>query len=174
MHTICSSSCLLLWCLLGGVCPGGVCQRGMSAQGVSAQGSVCLRGVCLEGQCIPVCNGADIPHVDRMTGRCKNITFLQLRLRMVICILALQTCACDHEALMGTNPIHHRRSTWYLLSHLRKFSTAGKCNTARQSWGKTVLSHWTALYATVINSILSLYTKSSEIPLKPYITMPCC
>ena len=121
----------------------------MSAQGVSAKGGVCPGGVytgeclpkgCLPGVCIPVCNGADIPHVDRMTDRCKNITFPQLCLRTVIRILALQTCACDHEVLMGTNPIHSRRNARYLLSHLRKFSTAGKCNTARQSWGNCPLS----------------------------------
>ena len=92
-----------------GVCPGGCLPRGntwgMSAQGVSAWGGVCRAGwllgdVCWEGGCLlgGVCPGgclprgcvsqhaplADTPPVERMTDRCKNITFPQLRLRTVI------------------------------------------------------------------------------------------
>ena len=67
-----------------GVCLRGVCLRGVCL-GVSAKGrclprgdfcpgGVCPRGVC-SGGCIPVCTEADTPPVDRMTDRCKNITF---------------------------------------------------------------------------------------------------
>ena len=57
--------------LRGGVWPGG---------GVSAQGSVCLKeclpkgGVFLGGVCPWGCL-SEIPHVDRMTDRCKNMLF---------------------------------------------------------------------------------------------------
>ena len=81
----------------GGVCPGGVCPgvsawrgvcSGVSAQGegvypggVSAKGDVCPCG----GVCIPACTGVDTPPpVDRMTDKCNNTTFPQLRLRPVI------------------------------------------------------------------------------------------
>ena len=82
MCTVRSSSGLLGGCLLWGVCLSrvGVFPRGLSAWG---EGFVCLRGlpggVCSGGVCIPACTGAD-----RMTDRCKNITFPQLRLRTVI------------------------------------------------------------------------------------------
>ena len=49
---------------LGGVCPGAECLPG----GVSAQGGMV---------CIPSCTEADIPPVNRMTDRCKNITLPQ-------------------------------------------------------------------------------------------------
>ena len=48
---------------LGGVCPGLV-----STGGVSAQGGVCLGGVCLGV-------GGCTPPVNRITDRCKDITF---------------------------------------------------------------------------------------------------
>ena len=142
MHTVRSSSCLLLWCLLGGVCPGGVCQRG------------CLPKGCLPGGCIPVCNGADIPHVDRMTVRCKNITFPQLRLRMVIRILALQTCACDHEVLIGYQSNSFQAQCMIPAQPSEKVFHCWEVQYSKAVMGETVLSHWTALYATVINSIL--------------------
>ena len=94
MH--CTGVCLLL----GGVCSGeGVCtprgsrsvySQGVSApRGMSALGGVCLRGwyllpgggsVCpggglLWGGCIPACTEGRHPPVNRMTDRCKNITF---------------------------------------------------------------------------------------------------
>ena len=77
----------------GGVCPGGflprgvsawvvsqesVCPGGVSAWGVSHSGGVCLRGVVSEHAL------RQTPPVNRMTDRCKNITFPQLRLRTVI------------------------------------------------------------------------------------------
>ena len=74
--------------LLGGeVCPGGM---------VSAGGGGCLpRVVSAWGVCIPACTWADPLSVGRMTDRCKNITFPQLRLRTVkrnyprLCSMAL-------------------------------------------------------------------------------------
>ena len=78
--------------LLGGVCswgvsaPGGVCSWGVSALG----GCCLLLGVCSWGGCllpggcgIPACTEADIPPVDRMTDRCKNITLATTLLRPV-------------------------------------------------------------------------------------------
>ena len=50
--------------LQGGLCPEG----GVSVQGFSIQGSL-SRGISL----------TDTPHMNRITDRCKNITFLQLR-----------------------------------------------------------------------------------------------
>ena len=47
-------------------------------------GGVCLGGCLPRRECIPACTGADTTRVDRMTDRCKNITFLQLRLWTVI------------------------------------------------------------------------------------------
>ena len=44
--------------------------RGVSAPGVSAP-----RGCLLQGGCIPACTEADTPTVNRMTDKCKNITF---------------------------------------------------------------------------------------------------
>ena len=40
-------------------------------------------GMSATGGCIPACTGADTPPVNRITYRCKNITFPQLRLRTV-------------------------------------------------------------------------------------------
>ena len=67
MRTVCSSSRLL---------PGGcVCFRG---------GCVCfLVGVCFLGGVYPSMHWGRHPPVDRMTDRCKNITFPQIRLRTV-------------------------------------------------------------------------------------------
>ena len=87
-----------------GVCPGGVCPGGtylpgrgclprwggVSAQGVGClpSGGVCPGDVSSQGvsawECVsqhPL--GKTPPLVDRMTDRCKNITFPQLRLRTV-------------------------------------------------------------------------------------------
>ena len=77
MRTVRCSSRLLV----GGVCPG----KGVS-RGVTAWGGVCPggRGCLPRGVCIPACTRADTHHVDRMTDRCKNITFPQHRLRTVI------------------------------------------------------------------------------------------
>ena len=68
------------------VCLGGVSKHAMgrrvSAWGVSARGC----GSVHRGGVRPCSLHAGIhtPHVNRITGRCKNITFLQLRLRAVI------------------------------------------------------------------------------------------
>ena len=88
-------------CLPGG---GGVCLRGSAQGGVCPErgclpGGCLLRGVCLPGGCLPkgvfayvgVClwgmclpgGGCTPPPVNRITGRCKNITFPQLLLRTV-------------------------------------------------------------------------------------------
>ena len=76
--------------LLGGVsAPGGVCSQGQSVpeggllQGVSAP------GVSTQGVCIPACTEADNPPLNRMTDRCKSITFAKLRLRPVISLGAV-------------------------------------------------------------------------------------
>ena len=86
MH--CAGGCLLLggYLLPGGVCYQwewasatrvGVCYQGeLCYGGVSAtRGYLLLRGVCYYGVCIPACTEADTPPVNRMTDRCKNITF---------------------------------------------------------------------------------------------------
>ena len=61
---------------------GGV-SREVSTQGVCPGGCVCARGGgvtrgwgCVGGS-IPACNEADIPPVNRITDRCKNITLPQ-------------------------------------------------------------------------------------------------
>ena len=62
----------------------------MSIPACTGQGGVYPRGVsaqrgCLPGGCIPACTEADTPlWTEWLTDRCKNITFPQLRLRMVI------------------------------------------------------------------------------------------
>ena len=65
-----------------GVCQGGVC-RGVSVQGVSAQGVSAL-GVSAWRGVYPGMHWGRHPPVNRMTDRCKSITFPQLRLRTVI------------------------------------------------------------------------------------------
>ena len=73
--------------LLGGVCPG---EGRVSARGMSAQGGVCQGvsaqegGVCPGGVYPSMHWGRHPPCRDRMIDRCKNITFPQHRLRMVI------------------------------------------------------------------------------------------
>ena len=66
----------------GGCLPLGVCPEGGICLGGVCPGYVCLGGVCLR-VCVP--GGCKLsPSAKRMTNRCKNITFPQLRLRMVI------------------------------------------------------------------------------------------
>ena len=54
----------------GGVCSGNVCSRG----NVCSQWGVCYRGCLLRGV-YPSMHGGRHPPVNRMTDRCKNITF---------------------------------------------------------------------------------------------------
>ena len=61
----------------GGVCLGCVCLGGFLPSGVSSQGGVSTWG------CLPRRVYSSPPR-DRITDRCKNITFRQLRLRTVI------------------------------------------------------------------------------------------
>ena len=78
MRTVRSSSRLL---------GGGICPR----EGGLPKGGVCPGG-CVS--CIPVCNGANTPPpVDRMTDRCKNITFPKLRLRTVTAAIPITSKA---------------------------------------------------------------------------------
>ena len=68
---------------------GGVCFWEGGSGGVSAQGGVCPGGVCpgvsARGGVYPSMHWADTPlWTEWLTDRCKNITFLQLRLRAVI------------------------------------------------------------------------------------------
>ena len=78
----------------GGFPPEGVC-LGVSVLGCMSGGLGCLplgvpaqgRGVCLGGVCL---GGGCIPPVNRITDKCKNITFLQLRLQVVTKRLELQ------------------------------------------------------------------------------------
>ena len=68
-------------------CAGGVPAPG----GVPALGG-CLLGGCLVGGCgIPACTEADPPSLNRITHSCKNITFPQLRLRVVKILWAHNT-----------------------------------------------------------------------------------
>ena len=74
----------------GGVCLGGECLPGglpgvFLPNGVCLLGCVCLGGVYLGDFCLRGCLPGDCTHpaVNRMTDRCKNITFLQLRLWVV-------------------------------------------------------------------------------------------
>ena len=82
--------CIPVGCVLSAavaVCSGGgVCSRvGLLLEGVSAPGAVCLlwgvcvcsgRGVCSWGAVYPSMHwGRPPPPVERMTDRCKNITF---------------------------------------------------------------------------------------------------
>ena len=78
-------------CLLpsGGVCflglsasQGGVCFLGDQLPGVDGV-SASRRGCLLLGAVYPSMHWGRHPPVDRMTDRCKNITFPQLRLRTV-------------------------------------------------------------------------------------------
>ena len=72
-----------VYLVLGGVLsPGGVPGSG----GCLVLGGVCSgEGVCSGGGGgIPACTEADIPPVDRMTDRCKNITLATTSLRLVI------------------------------------------------------------------------------------------
>ena len=67
----------------GGVCPGGICPgRGCLSRGVSPVG-VCPGGV------YPSMHWGRHPPVDRMTDRCKNITFPQVHLCTVMTTLQL-------------------------------------------------------------------------------------
>ena len=122
MRTVRSSSRLLrrevcvclVGCLSSGnVClPGGCLPRGSAEWGcVSAWGGVCLPGGSAHGGCLPgVCVypsmhwGRHSPlWTEWLTDRCKNIAFLQLRLRMVIIgitweILDLPMC---HDVILS-------------------------------------------------------------------------
>ena len=61
------------------MCGGRSLSAGLCPEGVSVQGSLCTGSLCLGG----LCQGVQPPPVNRTTDRCKNITFPQLRLRMV-------------------------------------------------------------------------------------------
>ena len=66
--------------------PGGVPARGVPAQGVYLPGGCTCQGVYLPGG-VPAWGGylpRYSPSVNRMTDRCKNITYPRLRLRAVI------------------------------------------------------------------------------------------
>ena len=61
------------------------------ASGLCDSGGMCFGGGCSShgDVCIPACTEADIPPVDRMTDRCKNIT-----LRTVVkerCVVSCET-----------------------------------------------------------------------------------
>ena len=74
---------------------GGVCSRGVSAPGVSAPGGVPAPGGCLllRGG-IPAYTEAD-PPVNRMTNKCKNITFYwATQTKIFITFLYMSSC-CD-------------------------------------------------------------------------------
>ena len=84
MCTVRSSSRLLGWgCLPGGCLPGGCLPRGVSAWVGVCLGGICPGGVCPGGCLSQHALGQTLPPVDRMTDRCKNIIFPQLRLRTV-------------------------------------------------------------------------------------------
>ena len=71
--------CLSRGCLPRGRClTGGVC-LGVSAQGC-LPGAVCPGSACQSRGCLPRGCLPDPPLVNRMSDRCKNITFPQLRL----------------------------------------------------------------------------------------------
>ena len=66
MRTVCSGSHLTGGCLV----PGGVCSRGVPGPGEVPRPG----GGLVQGSGIPACTEVD-PPVNRMTDRCKNITF---------------------------------------------------------------------------------------------------
>ena len=80
--------CFHRGCLPGGCLPRGCLPSGGVCLGGSAHGDVCLGGsahgdVCLKG--VSVHGGVHLPpSVNRITDRCKNITFPLLRFRAVI------------------------------------------------------------------------------------------
>ena len=109
------ASCIWCWgclprgCMLrvsaqGGVCPGGVCPVGVCPGGAMWPTPSCiwcylyavLTPTECQHQCSRLYSGGwscdpsacwdTTPHVNRVTDRCKNITFLQLRLRAVISV----------------------------------------------------------------------------------------
>ena len=77
------SACSRGWCLLPGglLLPGG---GGSALGGGVCSGGVCSGGYLLLGGCIPACTEAD-PPVNRMTDRCKNITFATSLRTVKIC-----------------------------------------------------------------------------------------
>ena len=123
-----------------GCLPVGVCLGGVCLLGGVCPGGGPLSCVCPEGRCL-----ADTPRTELQT-------LVKPKLLMVTSILTWQICSCDHGVLIGYQP-----------SSLQE-----QCVTPPEN----VFHCWevqyrrTALYATVIISILSLYTKSTEILLK--------
>ena len=80
MCTVRCSGCLR-GCLPGGSAWAGVCLGGLP-RGCLPRG--CLPRGCLPGGCTPPWSQRQNPPVNRITDRCKNITFPQLLLQMVI------------------------------------------------------------------------------------------
>ena len=101
-------------------------------KGVSVQRGVCLLGVYLGG----VCPGGTPPPLNRITGRCKNIIFPQLRLRTVI---TTTRCYRDNSdvAFSTTNENY---SFWQLLHQEGFWIRLWSCFLPR--WSDTTKPSW--------------------------------
>ena len=131
-------------CLPVGVCLGGVCLLGGVCPGNGPLGCVCPEGRCL----------AD-------TLRTELQTLVKTTLRTVRSILTSQTCACDHDVLIRyqSNSVQEQ-----CMTPPENVFHCWEVQYRREVPGEpfSLTEMRTALYANVIITILSLYTKSTE------------
>ena len=89
-----------------------------------AQGGVCLEGVCLGGVCLGgIClRGVHLFPVNRITDRCKNMTFPQLSLRTAIISgdFLSELCLTVSHCRAGGGRFLILKSLYKLVPHRRK------------------------------------------------------
>ena len=116
---------------------GGVSVWGVSAQGVSVQGCVCPGGCTPSSPCrspIACCNtspcplhaGIHSPPVNRMTDRCKNITFPQLRLRVVARTQKRVSCCTYCYCCLNTHVRFRWLNSFFTILHLLIYKPVAK------------------------------------------------